>query len=218
MQKMQICYNLWLNRGKMLPEISAKAWFGIASIIIGIIGYVPYFVGLYQKKLKPHVFTWFLWGFLMAIVWLGQMQANAGAGAWITGMSAFFCLVIAVVALKIGDKDITRSDWICFIAGLLGIPIWYFTKDPLYAILFLTLIDCIAFIPTLRKLWSNPSGESALSYAITLCKFVISILAIREFNLATVIYPAALIVMNVILVSSILLRHKAIAKTMPLAD
>lgn len=191
-----------------MSNISVQALFGIISVIIGIAGYVPYFIGLHQKRLKPHIFTWFLWGFLMVIIWLGQLQSNAGPGAWITGISAFFCLVIAAIAFRAGDKDITRGDWICFIAGLSGIPIWYFTKDPLYSIIFLTLIESIAFIPTLRKIWVKPNEESALSYSLTLTKFVISIFAIQEFSTATVIYPAAMVLMNFLLVASILLKRR----------
>ena len=194
----------------MIPEFSVKAWFGIASILVGILGYLPYFIGLYRKRLRPHVFSWFLWGFLMSIIWIGQIESNAGPGAWITGMSALVCLAIAAAAYRIGDKDITQSDWFCFIAGLLGIPLWFFTKDPLYSILFLTLIDSIAFVPTLRKLWLKPNGESALSYSITMTKFMVSFFAIKEHNLATSVYPAVMIIMNIVLVSTILWRRKTL--------
>ena len=54
---------------------------GLASVIIGFVGYVPYLWGMYQGKVRPHAFTWLLWGLLTAIAYAAQLSDHAGAGS-----------------------------------------------------------------------------------------------------------------------------------------
>ncbi len=47
------------------PDI-LKLLFGILSIIPAIVTYVVYFRNLMADKVKPHVFSWLIWGILAA--------------------------------------------------------------------------------------------------------------------------------------------------------
>lgn len=170
-------------------------------------GYVPYLIGLYRRKFKPHVFTWFLWGVLMLIAFAGQIAGEGGAGTWITGFSAFMCLFISAIAFFHGERDITRSDWITFVAGLATIPVWWMTDTPLWSMLLIIIIEFLATWPTLRKSWSKPQQESPVTYMLAGIKFIPSAFAMQDYNFITLSYPVALVLMNTILIAVIMSRR-----------
>src|SRR5262249_10921424 len=113
----------------------------------------------------------------------------------------------AAAALKHGEKKITTSDWVAFIAGLMSLPLWLATKDPTASALLVTAIDLFGFYPTFRKSWHKPREEMVLTHALSLIKHLLAIAALTTVSIATAFYPAALFVANVLLVGSILYRR-----------
>lgn len=97
-----------------------KTLLGLIATIIGLIGYVPYFRDIFKNKTKPHLFSWLILGLLTVIAFVAQVVEGGGAGAWVTGFTAAICFIVAALALFKGEKNITKSDWFCFVGALLG--------------------------------------------------------------------------------------------------
>ena len=91
-----------------------KIILGAVAVVINFIGYVPYFRDIFRGATKPHVFSWFVWGLVTGIVFFAQLAKGGGAGAWVTGLSSFFCLVIACLAFFRGEKEITKRPLLIF--------------------------------------------------------------------------------------------------------
>jgi hypothetical protein len=185
-----------------------KQLLGVLAVAIGIIGYAPYFLNIYKNKTKPHAFSWLVWGVLTAIAFAGQVSSNAGAGAWVTGFTALVCIVIFLIALVRGKKDFPLVDWLCLIGAGLALALWAATNNPLTAIVLVTVIDMLGFFPTFRKSYFKPSEETLFTYTLSGIKFLIGIVALKEFSLVTVLYPASLVITNLIFVSMVMLRRK----------
>lgn len=185
-----------------------KDTLGIAAVVIGFIGYIPYFRTIFNGKTKPHAFTWFVWGLLTAIAFGGQIAGNGGAGAWVTGFTAFISFTIFILALAKGKKDFPLADWLCLAGCMLALALWAFTDNPLLAIILITIIDLIAFIPTFRKSFSSPDSEPVFTYALSGFKFVIGIIALEQFSTVTVLYPASLVVTNGLFVVMLFVQRR----------
>jgi len=181
---------------------------GWATIVIGLLIYIPYFKSIYERQTKPHVFSWAIWGLLGAIAYFAQLSDGAGPGAWVNGITALVCFTIAAIALRHGEKNITRSDWITFLGALMALPVWYVTQNALYAILLITLIDALGFYPTFRKSWHKPLEENALTYGLSAGKYALSLFAIENYTMTTVFYSASLVLMNGLFVVMVLWRRK----------
>jgi chromate transport protein ChrA len=176
------------------------------KIILGCIGigmtiaaHIPYLIQTIKGTNKPHIFTWIIWTLLTFIAAAVQYVGGAGMGAWITGMTGLICIVITAFAFQKGEKNITRSDWAMFIVGLMSIPLWAVTSSPLWSIILITAIDCSAFYPTFRKSWHKPREENTFMYGFNIPRHVVSIFSIAQINMLTVLYPSALLVMNVVM-------------------
>lgn len=185
---------------------------GILAIVIGLIGYVPYFRTIFKGKTKPHAFTWLVWGLLTGIAFVGQVVGNGGAGAWVTGFTALVSFTIFALALVKGKKDFPLADWLCLSGCILALVLWAFTDDPLSAIILITIIDALAFAPTFRKSYSKPYSEPAFTYAMSGLKFFIALFALQKLSLVTVLYPLSLVIANGAFVLLLLTQRKRLAK------
>ena len=185
-----------------------KIALGIVASGVGLVGYVPYFRDIFRGTTKPHVFSWFVWGLLTGIAFFVQLAKGGGAGSWVTGITAVACFVIAGLALKYGEKGITTSDRLSFAGAILGIVLWQLTENPLTAVILVTLIDALGFLPTFRKAYHKPHEETASTFVFSSLKFAIGIIALQSLTLATWLYPASLVIMNGAFVVMLVVRRR----------
>jgi hypothetical protein len=174
--------------------------FGAISVFVALLAYPPYLKSVFQKRTKPHVFSWLIWSLLAWIAFAIQVIAGAGPGAWASGFSAFCTTAITVASLWHGEKNVTWSDWSIFIAGLLAIPLWIMTKDPTASAILVTAIYSSGFYTTFRKTWRKPQEELAATYILNAIKQALSLFALTTVNIPTALYPSALLLMNTLLV------------------
>jgi hypothetical protein len=189
-----------------------KDAFGLLSLVLSIVSYVPYLRSIFVANTRPHAFTWLVWGAVMAIAFVAQLHGRAGAGSWATGLSAAFCLCIGVIALFRGEKHITRGDWIALLTTLAAIPLWVATSDPLWSVLLVTAIDAVAYYPTFRKSWAKPDEELASKYVLTVVRYLFSLLALERYTIVTTVYQLVSILMEAGIVAMLLWRRAALRK------
>jgi len=187
--------------------MALKDVFGLLSVVLSVVSYVPYARSIFVANTKPHAFTWLVWGAVMAIAFIAQLYDKAGAGSWATGLSAAFCLGIGVVAVFRGEKHITIGDWIALLVTLIAIPLWVVTSDPLWSVLLVTGIDAVAYYPTFRKSYAKPDEELASKYILTVIRYLFSLLALERFTIVTSVYQLVSIVMESAVVIMLLWRR-----------
>jgi hypothetical protein len=185
-----------------------KAVFGYLTFALSLASNTPYIISMLRGKTRPHIFTYALWALMTGINAAGQYAAHAGFGTISAAITAFFCLVIFVLALKQGERVITKLDWTCLVIGLLAIPAWYVTADPLPAVAIATFIDAMAYVPTFRKSYHKPHEEMASAYLIANARHVASIFAMASLSLTTLLYPVTLFTFNFVLIGMLLWRRK----------
>ena len=192
-----------------------KEILGITGTVFLMAGYAPYLFALWNRQARPHAFSWLLWGFINAIVFAVQVSQQAGPGAWTVGVAALFNLGIGLYAIKGGERNITKSDWAVFLTVLMAIPLWALTKDPVWAVILVSVIDTLAFFPTLRKSWHRPHEEVAATFAFGIVGFLFALAALESYTFTNVCYPVKVLITNSLFISSLLYRRKVLAVACP---
>ena len=123
--------------------VGYKVILAILAAVIALISYIPYFRNMFSGKTKPHAFSWLVWTVLLSIGFAAQVVEKGGAGAWITGSTAFLCFVIFGCALFKGERDFSRFDWLCLLGAGIAIVLWRVTNDALIAVVLVVLIDAL---------------------------------------------------------------------------
>jgi hypothetical protein len=157
------------------------------------VAFVPYIRAVLTGATKPHMFSWVIWSITTSVVFLAQVKAEGGAGAWPLGVSGGLAVWVAVLAfLKRGDLTITKTDWLFFVSALSSLPLWYLTSNPLAAVVILTTVDVLGFGPTVRKIYHLPHSESLVFYSLSTLRDCLVILALENYSPTTVLFPAVI--------------------------
>jgi hypothetical protein len=187
-----------------------KASLSAVAIALTLVAFIPYIRSILRNEIKPHIFSWVIWGSTTFIVFIAQLESGGGFGAWPIGLSGLITLYVAFLAYqKRSDITITTVDWLFFLSAMASLPIWYFTSDPLWAVILLTSVDLCGFGPTIRKAYSHPFDEDRLFFTIFLARNLIAAIALEHYSLTTVLFPAAIAAACLILIIMISVRRES---------
>jgi len=170
-----------------------KEFLSALAIALTFFAFFPYIRSIRKDEIKPHVFSWVIWGSTTFIVFLAQLKDGGGAGAWPIGVSGLITIYVAFLAyVKKADITITKTDWFFFLSAMMSLPLWYFTADPLWAVVILTGVDVFGFGPTVRKAYSHPFDEDRIFFSLFMARNLIVIIALENYSLTTVLFPAVI--------------------------
>ena len=189
-----------------------KQLLGAIAIGLTIVAYFPYIRSILQNKTRPHVFSWVIWGTSTSIIFLAQLADKGGAGAWVIGFSGIISIYVAFLAfIKKSDSTITRIDWVFFIVAMASLPLWYLTSDPLWAVVILTTVDVLGFVPTFRRSYLNPFEEQLKFYVVMALRNLVVVFALENYSLTTVLFPATIAVGCLIFSLMVVYRRRVLA-------
>ncbi len=178
----------------------------VCAVALAIVGNVPYLYNVVTKKITPHPYTWLVWSIVSMVTLFAQIQKGGGIGAIPTAASEMFTIIIFILSLKNGFKNIDKRDNVFLVVALFGLIPWFLTKDPTISVIVVVAIDLIAFIPTLKKTYNKPESESALLFVTNVFRHIITLYLVEKFNVATTLHSFAMITTNTLMV--ILINRK----------
>lgn len=182
-----------------------KVIFGIIAAVLALISSIIYIKDIFRGNTKPHTYTWLIWSIVTTIAFFGQWVSGGGPGSWATGVSAIVTIFILLLSLKggYGTKDITNFDKVCLALALISILPWLLARSVLWSVILATLIDLIAFFPTMRKTWNAPHSESLGSMYVDAIKHSLSMFSMGRYSLLNLIYPASVLLTKFVIIGEI---------------
>ncbi len=187
-----------------------KIILGVIAALLALLSSFLYIRDILRGNTKPHTYTWLIWTIVTWIVFLGQWNSNGGPGSWATGVAAVVTTVTLLLSLKggYGTKDITKFDKVCLVLALVAILPWLVAKSILWSVILSTVIDLIAFFPTMRKTWNAPRSESLGSMYADAVKHSLSIISMKSYTLVNWIFPASVLITKFIIIGEIIFLRK----------
>ncbi len=191
-----------------------KELFGALAVILTFVAYIPYYYGIIRGKIRPHIYSWTLWGLTTVLIVAMQLRGRAGAAAWVTvaaGLLSFGVVLLAL--LKRGKLYIKKSDTFIVLVWLLAIGFWYITSQPVLSMYIIVAADMLAFYPTVRKSWRLPRSEALSLYMINALRYCLAVLAIENYSVTTTLWPAAWVVANSAFSIFLIVRRRQLPKS-----
>ena len=182
---------------------------GMVATILVFFGYIPYIRDIVKGKTKPHVYSWFLLGFLTLIAFALQLSDKAGSGAFVTLAAAIMCFVVIIFGFIYKSKvKIVKSDTIFLIFAIISLGLWLIAKQPVLSVILTVIIDLLGFAPTIRKSWNNPFSETLTFYYLNSIRFGLAIIALQKYSLLTALYPITWLMANILFALMLIIRRK----------
>lgn len=186
-----------------------KTWLGLFAMALTLVAFWPYLRSVLNKTIQPHLFTWIIWSLTTCIVFLAQLAGGGGIGAWVIGFSGLLSAFIALLAWKQHeDNTYTQLDKWLFTLSVLSLPVWFFTQDPLWAVIILTSVDLVGFGLTFKKAFYHPSSENLLFYLLMIIRNVMVLYALSNLNWVTALFPAATGLLAIAFVAMVYVRRQ----------
>lgn len=193
-------------------EINVKLFFSLLATAIVIVAYYPYIKDVFLRKTKPHSYTWLIWAITQGTATVALIQGGGGFSSLGLIAGTLLVILVFILSLKYGTKNVTRSDAIVLGSALLAVLAWWALDNALLAVLMVTTIDALGYIPTIRKTFAEPWSETLLFWIAMEASVILILFANEEYNLLTSTFLTMLAVANAIVIFVIVWRRKSIAK------
>ena len=134
--------------------------------VLSLIGSGSYIYAVLKGKAKPNRVTWMLWAVAPLIAFAAQVQAGVSVLQSLLTFMVGFGPLLVVIASYISHQAVwklTRFDYVCGGLSLLGLVLWFITRENNVAIFFSIMADALAALPTLVKSYNEPDSEHDLS-------------------------------------------------------
>lgn len=179
--------------------------FGYISAALSIAMVVPYIVDMLKHKTKPERASWFIWLALGSIAFFSQMAKGATESLWLTAGQTVAVSVVFLLSIKYGVGGFGRRDIKALIGATIGLILWFFTREALFALLLVILVDAMGNFLTMLKSYESPGTETLSTWFMSGTSGIFGMLAVGSINPILLAYPAYLVLANYGIVISIIL-------------
>ena len=195
-----------------------RAFFGILSFIFSFGAAIPYAFDILKGRARPARSTRILFFLLMLVTLFVQSRGFTSWVLLLTVGEVATQFTVLYLSIKHGIGGLARLDLICYVAFAISLTTYLITKDPALSLTLLMLTDLIAFIPTMIKIWRDPTSDSWLFFVIGgLAAAAASFFARSGNSYTEIAFPIYLFIGNFLAVLPIFLHmHRTKKRTYPL--
>lgn len=171
--------------------------------IAGILGFIPYiFLVISMRKgiTKPNLAGWVLYTVAMIMIVASSIALNAWQAVWLAIAYVIGQSVVIAVSLKTGYFSFSKFDYACIAVSMLGLLLWVYTNNALYALVLNVLVDLMGTLAIARKLYVHPGTEDTKAWTMALSVATLNCFAIASFDLSNALYPIYLVFANALIV------------------
>jgi len=194
-------------------KITFREIFGIIIVVQSFLIYIPYIYQTIKGKLRPQPITWVIACLSGGSIGLILMFNHAGPGAWGYLFTAFFTLILSVVAFSTYYKStkISRSDIVFLGLAILSLALWLLSRDlAVISVILLSISSIFGAVPTLTKVWKSPRSESLYVWAMFLSQAVFGIIATVNLDFVNTFRRAVMIAINFATISTMIYRRRRV--------
>lgn len=191
--------------------------FQYIAIFLGFFAFkfVPYLILILKRKVKPNISTWLILGLAALSSFIVSLLSGVTIYSIVVVLVAGLGpLMIAIVAI-VTNQFYFESRWleiVCFTLCIIGLLFYFQTSNVFITQSILILVDIIACIPLLNKIWFSKNENEPLSiYAFYMIVLLVSLFTQKYFDYASSMYLIYILLMHIVIVASIILKDKKLS-------
>ncbi len=176
--------------------------FALVSIIILWIGNFYYLRDILNGRSFPHPISYGIW-----FIFIGfNTYILATEREWYSFSIGLFNTLTCIIYTGFGIYYYSKIrknwfDYLCLLLSILLILYWLWTRNNTNTIILTIIIDLIASLPTLKKIWLQPWTETISIYFSSFLVAALTIISLMTFTFDTTAFWVYLIVINLSIIS-----------------
>jgi hypothetical protein len=180
-------------------------YLAVALSAFGAYGYVR---DTLRGETSPNRVSWSLWAVEGVLGFGVEVQQHVGLASLMTLMLGLVPCAVVIASFKNPNAvwKIGAFDLVCGAIALAGLVFWALAKEPTVALVSFVCADQVAGLPTLRKSWLAPSTESSRVFVMGTVNCVITVLTLKAFTTAGVLFPGCVAISDLLLATLIIAR------------
>jgi hypothetical protein len=182
--------------------------FGLLSGIFALLSFLPYIRSIKKGKTKPERSAWWIWSFLMIVALLLQKSQGAKWSLLLTVSLLLGNLAVAILSLKKGYGRFKLYDAVALLVAVGCVILWRITNNSLLALALIISVDCLGNILVINKSWKAPYSENLGAWMLGFPGAIFGLMATGNFYSQKAIFPAYLVLINLVTISSIFERRR----------
>lgn len=183
-----------------------QAYIGYAAGILGFIPYIFFVLSIRKGKTKLNLAGWSLYTIAMTMIATSSMALGAWQTVWLAIAYVIGQIVVIAFALKEGYFAFSKFDYRCLVISALGLLLWVYTSNPLYALILNVLVDALGTLTIAKKTWLHPGTEETKPWVMSLSVAILNCFAIASLDVSNALYPIYLVFANALIVGLSLRR------------
>lgn len=181
---------------------------GVLSGIFSASGYIPYIRDILARKTKPERASWLIWTVLTVIAFFTQFTKGASYSLWLPALETCGLTIVLFLSIQFGVGGLQKRDLAALTVAMLGLLLWYFTKEATVALYITIGIDAIGTILTVQKAYEKPETETLSTWLLVAGAGILGMLAVGQWNIILLSYPFYIFLANGATASAMLLGEK----------
>ncbi len=175
--------------------------------ILSISSILYYIYSILNNQTKPHIISWIIWVMSVLSIFIAQFLNHGGIGSLGTFVHAVMMFLVVILCFyKKIQISFHKIDYISLFLATFALFLWYIISNTLIAVILMTFVDIIGYIPTFRKIYNNPFEENLLVFNISTLRNILIIMSMQHYSIITIIFPITICVANTILVFFAIIR------------
>jgi hypothetical protein len=196
-------------RGFRMGRVDMRSFFAILSFVLSFGAAIPYTFDILKGKAKPARSTRVLFLLLIAVTLVVQSREFTSGVLLLTLGELCTQLVLFVLSIKHGIGGLARLDLICYGAFFISLSAYLLTQNARLSLTLLVLTDLIAFLPTIVKIWRDPTTDTWLFFMVGGVAAAIASLLARNGNSYTeIVFPLYILLTNLLAALPILFYRR----------
>lgn len=155
------------------------------------------------QKTRPSRSTFWIWAVVQAMMTASYIATGEIVSAGVGVAYTITILIIAILSIRYGYGKWEKLDTVCTIGAVATIALWIAFRDPFIVLIASIITDAFGCIPTIKKVWEDPTSESRLAWSWTVVACVVNFGAVSVWSGASILYLSYLLLVNTIIASGI---------------
>ena len=188
-----------------------KAIAGLGAFCLGAYAFGSYALKVRAGTVKPHPFSWVIWGFSASLATFVQLLNGAGFATLSVASTAIGCVAVLGFTKRSDWGGFRKNDWVNLCLAVVALVAWQVADSAEASVVLLSVGLLMGMITTATKSFNSPFTESQALFVLSAAKQVLALVAVSTYGFVT-IYPAVFaIVVNLLVYSLITVRRAKIA-------